>query len=87
MTEKTSENMIFPVDDPVHKDITMQRWIKHWLTEHKSINFSAFCAEKICEVIKERDPEYYNKYKHYLEERPVRNHEALKVIIDKSNTY
>ncbi len=79
--------MVFPVEDTVHKDITMQRWIKHWLTENKSINFSGFCVEKICEVIKEKDPEYWKKYGHLLEEHPVRKHDIVKAIIEKTNNH
>ena len=83
----TSDEMFFPANDTVHKDITMMRFIKHWLTEHKSINFSGFCVEKICEVIQETDPEYWNKYKHNLEDHPVRKHDAVKAIIKNSNTH
>jgi hypothetical protein len=74
-------------EDPVHKNISMQRWVRSWINKKKSINFSGLCREVIFELMKERDPEYYERYKHLLEENPTKQIEVIKKIISERNTH
>jgi hypothetical protein len=79
--------MIFPPEDPVPKNITLQRWLRSWISNQKSINFSGLCTEMVCQLIKERDPEYYERYKHLLEENPIKRKDQIREIISKTNVH
>jgi hypothetical protein len=46
-----------------YKLVSLPRWQRKWLREHKSINCSGFLQEKLDILIAARDPEYYAKYK------------------------
>ena len=79
--------MIFPPEDSVPKNVSMQRWLRSYLKSHPSINFSGLCTEMVVQIIKERDPEYYERYRHLLEENPIKRKEEIKKIVSTLNTH
>lgn len=44
----------------------MPRWVKDWFSDRRSINYSGLVQETLIKVIKEKDPEYFEKHKHLL---------------------
>ena len=46
--------------------ITVQRWQKQWISEHRSINFSGLVQEMVTELIKQHDPKYYESNKRFV---------------------
>lgn len=62
--------------------ITMQRWQKDWLKQQQSINFSGLVQEMVAELIKQRDPSYFEV--HGMESNTlIRRQEMIKTIITK----
>jgi hypothetical protein len=39
--------------------ITIQRWQKNWITKQHAINFSGLVQEMLAELIRQRDPTYF----------------------------
>ncbi len=79
--------MIFPPGDSVPKNVSMQRWLRSYLKAHSSINFSGLCTEMVIQIIKERDPGYYETYRYLLEENPIKRKEEIKKIVSTLNTH
>lgn len=50
--------MGFRSDYPV-VTITIQRWQKNWLAKQQGINFSGLVQEMLTEMIRQRDPIYF----------------------------
>ena len=40
--------------------ISLQRWQKDWIAKQKGINFSGLVQEVLTELIKQRDPAYFD---------------------------
>uniref|UniRef100_A0AAT9JGQ7 ORF11 n=1 Tax=Nitrosopumilaceae spindle-shaped virus TaxID=3065433 RepID=A0AAT9JGQ7_9VIRU len=63
--------MVFPYttspDDTVVITVSLPRWINDWKKDHKSINFSGLCQEILVQLMKERDIEYFEANKQYLQ--------------------
>lgn len=70
-----------PPNDTVYKITSMPRWQRNWINNHRAINYSGLVQEMLCQVIKEKDPEYYEKYKELLESRPSRRMEVTKEVM------
>ena len=58
--------MVIP-DETTYKIVSLPRWQRQWMREHKSINCSGLLQEAIIQLIKDRDPEYYKQYQKYAE--------------------
>lgn len=62
--------------------ITLQRWQKDWVAKQTGINFSGLIQEVLTELIKQRDPSYYE-----LHQRPdetlVRRKDMVKSMIER----
>ena len=54
---------------------SVPRWQREWLRKHKAINRSGYIQKCINILIEEKDPEYYEKYRH-LAENVIRRHET-----------
>ena len=39
--------------------ITLERWQKNWIKQQHAMNFSGLVQEMISEIIRQRDPAYY----------------------------
>ena len=50
----------------VPRTMSLPRWVDQWYSSKRSINFSGLCVTMLIDVIKENDPEYYNKNKQYI---------------------
>jgi hypothetical protein len=73
--------------DSVPKIVSLARWQRNWVNDHRSINFSGLVQEMLCEIIKTSDPEYYEKNKKYLDIRITRKKEIIgKVISEIQNS-
>lgn len=77
--------MIFPPDDYLLKATKLQRWQRNWINDHRSINYSGLCQELVCRIIKEQDPEYYEKYKKYLDLNHTKKKEVIDAIAQRIN--
>jgi len=49
-------------NDIVPKNLSLPRWQRTWLRNHKAINFSGLIQETMNQVIEKQDLEYYNKF-------------------------
>lgn len=49
-------------EDTVCKLISMPRWQREWVNKHGTINFSGLCQEMITELIRQKDPKYFNEH-------------------------
>jgi hypothetical protein len=72
--------VILPPNETVYKITGMPRWQRNWINNHRSINYSGLVQEMLCKIIKERDPEYYEKFKELLEQRNVKQKEVINQI-------
>ena len=68
-------------DETTYKIVSLPRYQRQWLREHKSINTSGLLQEIIIQVIKERDPDYYRKYQKYIE-KEIRRSETTPKLKD-----
>ena len=62
--------------------ITLQRWQKDWISKQSGINFSGLVQEVLTELIKQRDPAYYELYQK-PDESLVRRKDMVKGIIER----
>jgi hypothetical protein len=69
-----------PANDTVYKITALPRWQRNWINSHRSINYSGLVQEMLCDVIRKRDPDYYAKFIHHLEERQTRKMDVTKTI-------
>jgi hypothetical protein len=76
--------MLFPPDDTVRRIISMKRVHRTWVNNHRTINFSGLVQAYITEMIKEKDPEYYEKYKEILESPMRKNDVTQQIMTDTS---
>ena len=42
--------------------ITLQRWQKNWLKQQHAMNFSGLVQEMLTEIIRQRDPVYFEMH-------------------------
>jgi hypothetical protein len=49
--------------DTVRKIVSMPRWQRDWINDHRSINCSGLVQETLSQIIAEHDPKYYMKNK------------------------
>lgn len=42
--------------------ITLQRWQKTWIKQQKSMNFSGLVQEVLTEIIRQKDPVYFEMH-------------------------
>lgn len=66
------------------KYITIPHWQSIWIDSHSSINFAGLIKELVAEVIKNNDPEYYERHKKYLDIPPIRKKEIVDHIVEKT---
>lgn len=64
-------------DETTYKIVSLPRWQRQWMREHKSINCSGLLQETIIQLIKDRDPDYYSKYKQYAEKAIYRKENTI----------
>lgn len=62
--------------------ITLQRWQKNWIKQQHAINFSGLVQEIVSEIIRQRDPIYY-EMNATIETRNVQQKDTIKTIIKK----
>lgn len=55
-----------PPNDSVPRIINLRRWQRDWINNHRSINFSGLVQELLVQIIKEKDPAYYEMYSYLL---------------------
>ena len=48
--------------DYVKKMLSLPRWQRDWINDHKSINFSGMIQEFTIQIIKDEDKDYFEKY-------------------------
>jgi len=70
-------------NDTVGKFTTMKRCQRDWINNRKSINYSGLVQELIWNVIKETDPDYYQKYYESVQLHPVKKKEIIDEITQK----
>lgn len=70
--------MGFPPDDIVYKLASMPRWQRDWIISKQAMNFSGFVQQCTLTIMKENDPEYYEKYKHLI--KPIRRKETTPTV-------
>lgn len=75
-----------PPELTVNRLISMKGWQRTWINRHREINFSGLIQMYISEIIKEEDPEYYEKYKHIEMSISPKKERAEKIIIDLKNS-
>ena len=63
-------------DETTYKIVSLPRWQRQWMRDHKSINCSGLLQEAIIQLIKDRDIEYYKKHQKYAE-KAIRREENI----------
>lgn len=66
--------------DSVYKLSTLPRWLRDWINEN-NVNYSGVIQEVFIKIIREQDPEYFERNKLNLEKRTPRKIEATKMLI------
>jgi hypothetical protein len=72
-----------PPADTVRKIVSMKRCQRNWINNHSTINFSGLVQLMLWEVIREKDPEYFEKYKHLFEDQAMVKQEVIVEILSK----
>lgn len=62
--------------------ITLQRWQKDWIARQQGINFSGLIQEVLTELIKQRDPSYFELHQK-PDETLVRRKDMIKSMIER----
>ena len=62
-------------DETTYKLVSIPRYQREWLRQHRTINVSGLIQRAIIEEIKARDPAYYEKYKEFAD-RTIRREET-----------
>ena len=65
----------------VGKFVTMPRWQRNWIDDHRSINFSGLVQELMIEIIRNHDPEYFDQNKQHLEIHLSKKKEIIDHIV------
>ena len=60
--------------------ITVQRWQKNWIAQQHGINFSGLVQEMLCELIRQRDPVYY-EMNNDIDSRNIQRKDMIKNIV------
>ena len=72
--------MVGKPNDTVLKITCLPRWQREWINNHRAINYSGLVQQMLANIIKQKDPEYYQKHHGYIEIRLVKRKE----IVDQS---
>lgn len=75
-----------PPEETVRQIISMKRWQRNWIRNHRSINFSGLIQMYLSAVIKQQDPDYYEEHKHLLENQVIHQEVIEKIVDDMKNT-
>lgn len=68
--------------------ITIQRWQKDWIQSQHALNFSGLVQEMLNELIRMRDPQYFEMHTDKLDQHVIQRKELIKTIVSHhSNKY
>ena len=68
--------------DVVITTISMPRWQKQWIKSHYTVNFSGLVQDVLVNMIKEKDPCYFEDHKHLLDEKPTRRKDVIETMVN-----
>jgi shikimate kinase len=60
--------------------ITLQRWQKNWLNKQNAINFSGLVQEMMTELIRQRDPVYF-EMNNQICDNNIQRKDLIKTIV------